>query len=79
VRDNPYNVVITATDRAGASAQLTFPLLIFRPNSPPFVIGVVPEQQAIEGIAYELELAGNFDDLDEGDSLLFSAQFRRSR
>jgi hypothetical protein len=49
-------------------------LLIFRPNSPPFVIGVVPEQQAIEGIAYELELAGNFDDLDEGDSLLFSAQ-----
>ena len=48
--------------------------IIDEPNSPPFVIGVVPEQQAIEGIAYELELAGNFDDLDEGDSLLFSAQ-----
>ena len=48
--------------------------IIEEPNTPPFVIGVVSEQQAIEGIAYELQLAGNFDDLDEGDLLLFSAQ-----
>ena len=47
---------------------------IDEPNSPPFVTGEVAEQQAIEGVAYRLELAGNFDDLDEDDSLLFSAQ-----
>ena len=48
--------------------------IIDEPNSPPFVTGEVTEQQAIEGIAYELQLAGNFDDLDEGDAMLFSAQ-----
>lgn len=48
--------------------------IIDEPNSPPFVTGEVAEQQAIEGVAYRLELAGNFDDLDEDDSLLFSAQ-----
>ena len=47
---------------------------IDEPNSPPFVIGDVAEQQAIEAAPYRLELAGNFDDLDEDDSLLFSAQ-----
>lgn len=47
---------------------------IEKPNSPPFVTGDVPEQQAIEGFAYLLGLAGYFDDLDEDDSLLFSAQ-----
>ena len=32
VRATPYNVEITATDRAGASAKLTFQLLIFADN-----------------------------------------------
>jgi len=48
--------------------------IIDEPNSPPFVTGDVPEQQAIEGAAYRLELAGNFDDLDPGDTLSFSAR-----
>jgi hypothetical protein len=47
---------------------------IDEPNSPPFVTGQVAEQQAIEAVPYLLALAGNFDDLDEDDSLLFSAQ-----
>ena len=73
VRDRPYNIEVTATDRQGASASLGFELLILRRNEPPVVVAPVPEQEAIEGIAYSLNLAANFDDPDEGDVLRFSA------
>ena len=43
-------------------------------NSPPFVIAEVPDQQAIEGVSYQLQVAGHFDDLDEGDELIFSVR-----
>ena len=73
VRDRPYRVEVTATDRQGASASLSFDLTIVRSNEPPVVIAPVPDQEAIEGIAYSLNLAANFDDPDEGDVLRFSA------
>ena len=73
VRDRPYTIRVTATDRAGASASLEFSLLILRRNEPPFVVAPVPAQEAIEGIAYSLNLAANFADPDEGDVLRFSA------
>jgi len=73
VRDRAYSIEVTATDRQGASASLDFELLILRRNEPPFVVAPVPEQEAIEGIAYSLNLAANFDDPDEGDVLRFSA------
>ena len=44
------------------------------PNSPPFVISEVPDQEAIEGADYRLDLAGNFGDLDKDDVLRFSAR-----
>lgn len=43
------------------------------PNTPPSVIGDVPNQDAIEDVYYELELAGYFFDPDDGDELRFSA------
>ena len=73
VRDRPYSIEVTATDRQGASASLGFELLILRRNEPPVVVAPVPEQEAIEGIAYSLNLAANFDDPDDGDVLRFSA------
>ncbi len=73
VRDKPYTIRVTATDRVGASASLQFELLVLRRNEPPFVVAPVSEQEAIEGIAYSLNLAANFDDPDEGDVLRFSA------
>ena len=73
VREKPYKIRITATDRAGASASLQFELLILLRNEPPVVVAPVPEQEAIEGIAYSLNLAANFTDPDEGDVLRFSA------
>ena len=72
VRSQPYRIEVTATDLAGASAKLTFDLLILRQNDPPVVVAQVPDQEAIEGIEYSLNLAGNFDDPDEGDVLRFS-------
>ena len=73
VRDRPYRIQVTATDRQGASASLEFELLVIRRNEPPFVVAPVPDQEAIEGIAYSLNLAANFADPDEGDVLRFSA------
>ncbi len=64
-----------AFDGTGYSRRTTVSIdFVDEANSPPFVIRGVDEQQAIEGIAYRLESAGNFGDPDEGDSLLFSAQ-----
>lgn len=73
VRDRPYTIKVTATDLQGASASLAFDLLIVRHNEPPVVVAPVPNQEAIEGIAYSLNLAAYFDDPDEGDVLSFSA------
>ncbi|HSN51625.1 MAG TPA: FG-GAP-like repeat-containing protein [Woeseiaceae bacterium] len=73
VRQQPYRIEVTATDRQGASASLGFELLVLRRNEPPFVVAPVPDQEAIEGIAYRLNLGANFADPDEGDVLRFSA------
>ncbi len=43
------------------------------PNQPPYVIGEVPDQQAVVGVEFRLELAGYFADPDEGDELRFIA------
>ena len=74
VRDKPYDIEVTATDRFGAKASLKFELLILQKNSPPVVVQPVPNQEAIEGIEFRLNLAGNFDDPDDGDILRFSAR-----
>jgi hypothetical protein len=73
VRDEPYNITVTATDREGASASLAFELLVIPGNEPPVVIAPVPPQEAMEGSAFSLDLSSNFDDPDDGDVLSYSA------
>lgn len=73
VRDEPYDVTVTATDLEGASASLSFQLLVIRANEPPVVIAPVPPQEAMEGSAFSLDLSSNFDDPDDGDVLSYSA------
>jgi len=73
VTDKSYSIEVKAKDRAGASATLKFKLLIVRRNSPPVVVKQVPGQEAIENIAYRLNISANFDDPDGGDVLRFSA------
>jgi hypothetical protein len=43
------------------------------PNTPPFVTEDVPDQEAVEGVAFRLNLRGNFRDNDADDELRFSA------
>ena len=43
-------------------------------NSPPVVVGEVPDQEAIAAAAYQLELAPYFVDPDDGDVLRFTAK-----
>ena len=73
VREEPYTIEVTATDRQGASASLEFDLFVLSSNEPPVVVASVPAQEAIEGIAYSLNLAANFNDPDDGDVLRFSS------
>jgi hypothetical protein len=73
VREEPYTVEVTATDRQGASASLEFDLFILSSNEPPVVVAPVPAQEAVEGIAFSLNLAANFSDPDDGDILRFSS------
>jgi hypothetical protein len=42
-------------------------------NDAPFVVAPVPDQEAAEGVEFALSVAANFDDLDDGDILRFSA------
>lgn len=44
------------------------------PNSPPVVTGQVDDQEAVEGDAFFLDLAGNFTDPDPDDVLTFGAR-----
>jgi hypothetical protein len=43
------------------------------PNTPPSVVNNVPNQEATQGAAFRIELAGFFTDPDDGDILTFSA------
>ncbi|MDA0992005.1 MAG: FG-GAP-like repeat-containing protein [Proteobacteria bacterium] len=42
-------------------------------NTSPFAVGSPPDQGAVEGIFFQLALADYFGDIDEGDTLQFSA------
>lgn len=42
-------------------------------NDAPFVVAPVPDQEGLEGAEFALSVAANFGDIDEADSLRFSA------
>lgn len=42
-------------------------------NDRPFVVAPIADQEAVEGVEFALSVAANFDDIDEGDSIQFSA------
>lgn len=59
----------------GSNFSNTFGLSVsVRPrNDPPFVTGTPGDQEAIEGIRFSLPVDGYFADIDDGDTLRFSA------
>jgi len=74
-RDDEFRYI--ALDGTGSSREATVRIKVddkpVLPNNPPFTIGVPPDQDAVEGEPFRLELAGYFGDLDDDDSLRFSA------
>ncbi|MBT8102610.1 MAG: DUF5011 domain-containing protein [Gammaproteobacteria bacterium] len=73
-----FNGQLTAAVRVndGTNFSNYFDLLIVvtPQNDAPFVVSPVPDQETIEGDEFILSLAEHFDDIDDGDSLSFSAQ-----
>ena len=69
-------VVVTATDRAGASISDTFDIVVANTNDPPSVAQHIPDQAAREDSPFGFVVpAGTFADidLDSGDVLTLSA------
>ncbi len=63
----------SAYDGTGYSREVkVFVAVEESPNTPPFVTGNPPDQEAIEGVRYELALARYFGDLDGSDTLRYS-------
>jgi hypothetical protein len=59
----------------GSNFSNRFTLIVdVRPgNDPPFVVGAPADQELIEGIEFSLPLSAFFVDIDDGDTLRFSA------
>ncbi|MBB5207051.1 putative Ig domain-containing protein [Chiayiivirga flava] len=66
-----YDVTITASDTA-LSVDQSFTLTVTNVNNAPTVAVAIDDQANEEGEAISLDIAGNFDDADAGDSLTFS-------
>ena len=73
VREQPYQVRVTATDSEDETASDTFALTIQTRNTPPELETPIPDQQAVEGSPFSLDTSNHFVDPDEGDDLSFSA------
>ena len=67
------SVRVTATDPSGATASDDFLIDVGNVNDSP-VATSIPNQTAIEGQEYLLDVAGAFSDPDPGDSLTLSAE-----
>jgi Ca2+-binding RTX toxin-like protein len=69
------NVVVTATDLAGASASTSFNVAVANVNDAPTVSAAAADQAATQDQAFSYTLAANtFTDVDAGDQLTLSAK-----
>ena len=68
-----YAITVTATDESGASVSDSFTLTVANVNDAPVVTVAVADQATDEDAAFSLDVSGNFDDVDLGDALSYSA------
>ncbi|MBK1879382.1 putative Ig domain-containing protein, partial [Pelagicoccus mobilis] len=66
------SVTVTATDESGEEASSTFGIQVDNTNDGPTATAI-SDQTTDEDTAFSLDVSGNFDDIDAGDSLSFSA------
>ncbi|HEY1100207.1 MAG TPA: putative Ig domain-containing protein, partial [Myxococcota bacterium] len=68
-----YSIIVTATDLAGATASDTFALNVANVNDAPVVTVAIPDQVTNEDAPFSYDAAANFDDVDAGDALTYTA------
>ncbi|MBK1880765.1 putative Ig domain-containing protein, partial [Pelagicoccus mobilis] len=66
------SVTVTATDESGEEASSTFGIQVDNTNDGP-TASAISDQTTDEDAAFSLDVSGNFDDVDAGDSLTYSA------
>ncbi|MGB7443346.1 MAG: putative Ig domain-containing protein, partial [Coleofasciculaceae cyanobacterium] len=66
-------ITVTATDTEGESISDTFDLTVENVNDAPTLLTEVSDQNATENTEFNLDISGNFNDVDAGDSLTYSA------
>ncbi|MBC2604829.1 putative Ig domain-containing protein [Pelagicoccus albus] len=66
------SVTVTATDESGATASDTFGIQVDNTNDGP-TASAISDQTTDEDAAFSLDVSGNFDDVDAGDTLTYSA------
>jgi hypothetical protein len=67
-------VAVRVNDGSNFSNWFNLQVDVSPQNDAPFVVGPVPNQEAIEGSEFALSIATHFGDIDAGDSLRFSAR-----
>ena len=68
------DIVVTATDRSGASVDYTFDIRVSAPsNNVPTLTGNNLDAIFVKGAAGTVDLSGSFTDADAGDTLTFSS------
>ncbi|UUO13215.1 putative Ig domain-containing protein [Dolichospermum heterosporum TAC447] len=68
------NVKVTATDKAGTSANDIFAIAVENVNDAPILSNAIADQNAKQGTAFNFQIPTNtFSDIDAGDVLTYSA------
>jgi VCBS repeat-containing protein len=70
---SPFDVVVTATDDANATATQAFTWTVSNTNQAPATVGTIADRSDAEGAAVSQATAANFSDADAGDTLAYSA------
>lgn len=71
--NGPLSVPVRVFDGTNFSNLFLLSVNILARNDAPFTIGTPPDQETVESDPYSLSLAGFFSDVDEIDSLTYSA------
>jgi hypothetical protein len=69
----PYKITVTATNAAQETLTGGFDLNVSIINQAPTIFSAIATQNAIQGQALTLNVAGNFKDMDANDVLTFTA------
>lgn len=68
-----HNLKVTATDKKGAKASDTFILTVNNVNDVPTLKTSIADTAAEQNVEFNLDITGNFEDIDKSDTLTYRA------